>query len=124
MVFEAGLGVGAGFPDQAYLDEGGREAAREEILSGSELILGLAPPSVLDVLLLNPGAVYVGFLDPFGKRDLLEALARRGVSALSMEMIPRNHEGPENGCSELSGQPGGLRCCRACSQPSETGYFP
>ena len=89
VVFEAGLGVGAGFPDQAYLDEGGREAAREEILSGSELILGLAPPSVLDVLLLNPGAVYVGFLDPFGKRDLLEALARRGVSALSMEMIPR-----------------------------------
>ena len=89
VVFEAGLGVGAGFPDQAYLDEGGREAAREEILSGSELILGLASPSVLDVSLLNPGAVYVGFLDPFGKRDLLEALARRGVSALSMEMIPR-----------------------------------
>ena len=89
VVFEAGLGVAAGFPDQAYLDEGGREAAREEILSESELILGLAPPRERDVSLLKPGSVHIGFLDPFGRRDLLEALARQGVSALSMEMIPR-----------------------------------
>ena len=89
VVFEGGLGVAAGFPDQAYLDAGGREAAREETLSGSELILGLAPPRVLEVSLLKPGAVYIGFLDPFGKRESLEALARQGVSALSMEMIPR-----------------------------------
>ena len=89
VVFEAGLGVAAGFPDQAYLDEGGREVAREETLSGSELILSLAPPRVLDVSLLKPGTVHIGFLDPFGQRDLLEALARQGVSALSMEMIPR-----------------------------------
>ena len=89
VVFEGGLGVAAGFPDQAYLDAGGREAAREETLSGSDLILGLAPPRVLEVSLLKPGAVYIGFLDPFGKRELLEALARQRVSALSMEMIPR-----------------------------------
>ena len=89
VVFEGGLGVAAGFPDQAYLDTGGREAAREETLSGSDLILRLAPPRVLEVSLLRPGAVYIGFLDPFGKRELLEALARQGVSALSMEMIPR-----------------------------------
>ena len=89
VVFEGGLGVAAGFPDQAYLDAGGREAAREETLSGSDLILGLAPPRVLEVSLLKPGAVYIGFLDPFGKRESLEALARQGVSALSMEMIPR-----------------------------------
>ena len=89
VVFEAGLGVAAGFPDQAYLDEGGREAAREEILSGSELILSLGPPRALDASLLKPGTVHIGFLDPFGRRDLLEALARQGVSALSMEMIPR-----------------------------------
>ena len=89
VVFEGGLGVAAGFPDQAYLDAGGREAAREETLSGSDLILGLAPPRVLEVSLLKPGAVYIGFLDPVGKRESLEALARQGVSALSMEMIPR-----------------------------------
>ena len=89
VVFEGGLGVASGFPDQAYLDAGGREAAREETLSGSDLILGLAPPRVLEVSLLKPGAVYIGFLDPFGKRESLEALARQGVSALSMEMIPR-----------------------------------
>ncbi len=89
VVFEGGLGVAAGFPDQAYLDAGGREAAREETLSGSDLILGLAPPRVLEVSLLKPGAVYIGFLDPFGKRESLQALARQGVSALSMEMIPR-----------------------------------
>ena len=89
VVFEGGLGVAAGFPDQAYLEAGGREAAREETLSGSDLILGLAPPRVLEVSLLKPGAVYIGFLDPFGKRESLQALARQGVSALSMEMIPR-----------------------------------
>ena len=89
VVFEGGLGAAAGFPDQSYLDAGGRKAARKETLSGSDLILHLAPSRVLEVSLLKPGAVYIGFLDPFGKSELLGALARQRVSALSMEMIPR-----------------------------------
>ncbi len=89
VVFEGGLGKAAGFPDQAYVDAGGRQEERASVFSDSDLILRLGPPRALDVSLLKQGAVYIGFLDPFGKREVLEALALQGVSALSMEMIPR-----------------------------------
>ncbi len=87
--FEKGLGLAAGFPGESYRDAGGREAPREELFSGSNLLLRLGPPRVIEVSQMQSGSVYVGFLDPFEKPDLLESLAHQGVSALSMEMIPR-----------------------------------
>jgi NAD(P) transhydrogenase subunit alpha len=38
---------------------------------------------------MKPGAVHISFLDPFNEKDLINTMAERGVSGISMEMIPR-----------------------------------
>jgi NAD(P) transhydrogenase subunit alpha len=38
---------------------------------------------------MRSGTIHVSYLDPFNEKQLVQALATRGVTALSMEMIPR-----------------------------------
>ena len=38
---------------------------------------------------MKPGCVHVSFLDPFQETELIGQLAARGVSAVSLEMLPR-----------------------------------
>jgi H+-translocating NAD(P) transhydrogenase subunit alpha len=54
--------------------------------------------------LLSPGAVLIGFLDPLGQPDQILRLAERGITAFSMEMIPRTSRA--QGMDALSSQAG------------------
>jgi len=52
-------------------------------------VLRIQKPSVDEIDLLKNKAIHISFLDPFNERGLVEAFAGKGVTALSMEMIPR-----------------------------------
>jgi len=87
---EAGCGAGCGFADDAYAEAGAKVVAdRGEILAQSDLVLRLTKPSLDDIAVLKEGAIHVSYLDPFNEPALIDALRDRGVSAISMEMIPR-----------------------------------
>lgn len=88
---ESECGVAAGFPDDAYTEAGATIAESHEALLGSaDIVLRVRKPSPEDVDLLKSGAVHVSFLDPFNEKPLVEKLAEKGVTAISMEMIPRS----------------------------------
>ena len=38
---------------------------------------------------MKSGVIHISFLDPFKEKDLVQHLAARGVSAISLEMLPR-----------------------------------
>jgi H+-translocating NAD(P) transhydrogenase subunit alpha len=87
---EAGLGVRAGFVDQGYAQAGAEIVpGGEDLFRQAGIVLRVRRPMIEDVLLLPSGCVHVSFLDPFTESTLLRALARQGVSAISMELIPR-----------------------------------
>jgi NAD(P) transhydrogenase subunit alpha len=88
---EAGLGVAAGFPDDAYLKAGATVANdRKALVSSGDLVLRVRKPPVEEIPLLKPNAIHVSLLDPFNERDLVQKLAERGVSAISLEFLPRS----------------------------------
>ncbi|MCZ6709444.1 MAG: Re/Si-specific NAD(P)(+) transhydrogenase subunit alpha [Gammaproteobacteria bacterium] len=90
IVVESGVGESAGFVDQNYVDVGVTvQADRREILGRADIVLRVRKPEVAEVASLKSGAVHVSFLDPFNEKALVQALAARGVTAISMEMIPR-----------------------------------
>ncbi len=90
IVVESGVGESAGFIDQNYVDVGVTvQADRQEILGRADIVLRVRKPEVAEVASLKSGAVHVSFLDPFNEKALVQALAARGVTAISMEMIPR-----------------------------------
>ncbi len=89
LVVEEAVGLAAGFTDAQYREAGAKIMKRTEVVSGSDVVLRLAKPPAEEVGLLKEGCVHVSYLDPFNEKSLVDALARRGVNAISMEMIPR-----------------------------------
>lgn len=90
VVVETGLGETCRFDDSAY-DKAGASigSSREEMLKSADIVLRLRKPPAEEVELMKPGCVHVSYLDPFNEVDLVESLKDAGISAVSLEMIPR-----------------------------------
>ncbi len=87
---ESGLGETCRYPDQDYLDAGAVLAGpREEMLAGADMVLRLRKPPLEEVSLMRRGCIHVSYLDPFNEQELVQALQDAGISAVSLEMIPR-----------------------------------
>ncbi len=87
---EAGAGMAAGYPDGEYEAAGAAvRADRTALLGAADIVLRVRKPDSAETALLEPGCVHISFLDPFNEKPLVESLATRGVTLISMEMIPR-----------------------------------
>ncbi|MFP4358022.1 MAG: NAD(P) transhydrogenase subunit alpha [Puniceicoccaceae bacterium] len=85
-----GLGAAAGFPDRLFEEAGATVAAPpEEALAAADLVLRVNAPEERELESYRRGSLSVSLLDPFNNRGLLDAFARAGVDAISLEMIPR-----------------------------------
>jgi NAD(P) transhydrogenase subunit alpha len=84
---EAGLGDLSGHPDSEYTAAGAKIGGA---ISEADVVLRVRKPSSADVASLKRGALQLSFLDPFGEPDLIRTLASAGISAVSLEMIPRS----------------------------------
>ena len=88
---ESGIGAGANYSDAAYEKAGAAlRGDRAAALREADVVLRVRRPPAAEVALLKQGAVHVSFLDPFNETALVDALAQQGVSAVSMELVPRS----------------------------------
>ena len=85
---EHGAGVEAGFPDAEYQTAGARLVSAEDAL-GSDLVLKVRRPNAQEVEHLKPGALVIATMEPYGHREAIEAMAKAGVTAFAMELLPR-----------------------------------
>lgn len=90
VTIESGVGETIGVTDNDYSDVGATvHSDKAALLGEADLVLRLRKPPEEDIPHLKRGAIVVSHLDPFNEGDLLGKLAEAGVSAISMEMIPR-----------------------------------
>tara|TARA_R110001592_G_scaffold363393_1_gene687228 strand:+ start:72589 stop:73731 length:1143 start_codon:yes stop_codon:yes gene_type:complete len=90
LVVEAGLGTGSGFADSEYSEAGATVSTnRNELIGSADVLLRLRKPSIEDISLMKRGCIHISYLDPFNERELVTALKDAGITAISMEMIPR-----------------------------------
>lgn len=90
LIVEAGLGEGAGFADSDYSEAGATVSGdRNDLISSADVLLRLRKPAMEDIALMKRGCIHISYLDPFNERELVTALKDAGVTAISMEMIPR-----------------------------------
>ncbi|MBB1513725.1 Re/Si-specific NAD(P)(+) transhydrogenase subunit alpha [Tessaracoccus sp. MC1627] len=85
---ETGAGMLAALPDSAY-EEAGAAVVGPETAWSSDIVAMVGEPTDEHLERLHPGQLLIGFLHPRTGTDLVEALAARGVTALSMDMVPR-----------------------------------
>ncbi len=88
VVVEKGAGAKAAFPDSAYVDAGAKLASTADAWK-SDLVLSVNAPTPANIKRLKKGAIFVGVLSPALKPQLLEQLAKQGVTALAMDAVPR-----------------------------------
>ena len=85
---EAGAGDRAWFTDDDYAEAGAGVVSRSEALT-ADVVLMVGKPDTAVVAALRPGQVLIGMLSPLTDPDLVQALARTGVTAISLDMLPR-----------------------------------
>ena len=87
---ETGIGAGARIPDEEYRSAGASIApdARSAV-ANADIVARVRKPREDDLVGLASGVVHVSFLDPFNERALVASLASKGITGISMEMVPR-----------------------------------
>jgi len=87
---ESGAGAGAYFPDGAYEKAGVKVVkTADALLKDADAVLKVQAPALDEIDLLKSGAVLISFLQPSTQADIVRALAKRGVTAFSLELLPR-----------------------------------
>jgi NAD(P) transhydrogenase alpha subunit len=88
VVVETGAGERSSFPDDAYAAAGAVVGTAEEAWR-SDVVLRVNAPSVGDIARLPDGATLIGLLSPAFDPALVDALARRPITAMAMDAVPR-----------------------------------
>lgn len=96
VVVETGAGIGSNFSDEAYRQAGAEIAPTAEAAwQSADLVIKVRPPEQNialgkhEVDLMSEGCHLISFLFPAQNEKLLEQLAKRKITALSMDSIPR-----------------------------------
>ena len=86
---ERGAGERAAFPDDLYVKAGATAADRAQVLDGADLVVCVGRPDDAVLSAMPKKAVLLGLLAPLGDPDYVRRLADAGITALSMDTIPR-----------------------------------
>ena len=87
---ESGAGAGAYLGDDLYQKAGARVTGRAgELLRDADAVLKVQPPRESEISLLKKGAVLISFLQPATQGDTVRSLATHGITAFSLELLPR-----------------------------------
>jgi len=88
VVIESGAGVAADFSD-AQFAAAGATISHGQVLSEADVVLSIQPLTPEAMKSLKRGAITISFLSPTTAVDSIEAAVTAGVTALSMELVPR-----------------------------------
>jgi H+-translocating NAD(P) transhydrogenase subunit alpha len=89
VLVERGAGLGALIPDTAYEAAGAKIVSTDELYRDAEIVARVQKPSVEESKSLRTGQAVIGLLQPLLDPQLMDRLAKAGVSAISLDAIPR-----------------------------------
>ena len=90
LVVESGLGLTCRYEDSDYEKVGAIiSTSKEEMLNSADIVLRLRKPPQDELELMKKGCIHVSYLDPFNESELVDMMAEAGISAVSLEMLPR-----------------------------------
>ena len=89
VLVQSGAGDGAWFADSAYAEAGAAIVSRDELLADAGLVITIGRPDEHVVGALRPGQAVLGMLNPLADPAFAAELAARGVTAISLDGLPR-----------------------------------
>jgi NAD(P) transhydrogenase subunit alpha len=96
VVIESGAGVAAGYPDATYQEKGAKILSdRGAVFAQADIIVQVLccgandKNGASDLPLMRRGQVLIGFMRPLASAEPVQQIAHTGVSAYSVELMPR-----------------------------------
>jgi proton-translocating NAD(P)+ transhydrogenase subunit alpha len=96
VIVEKGAGVEAGYPDAMYTEKGAKIVAdRAAIFGTADIVVQVLAygsndrTGKADIPLMRREQALVGFLRPMGSKEIVQEIARTGVTSFSVELMPR-----------------------------------
>jgi H+-translocating NAD(P) transhydrogenase subunit alpha len=88
VVIESGAGVKSGFTDDQY-SAAGASVKSGNVISDADVVASVTALTPEQFKSLKKGALTISFLSPTTQVDSIQAAAANGVTALSLELVPR-----------------------------------
>jgi len=87
---ESAMGGLSGYSDDDYRAAGAEVVQdRKTLIASGDIILRVRKPPLNEIEWQKPGSIHISYFDPFNETKILDAFLSKGISAFSMEMIPR-----------------------------------
>ncbi len=87
VLIEFDAGTSSCASNEEYVDAGAAIQTKEYILKESDLVLKINPPEDKDI---PAGKIMVAILNPLSNTDIVQKLAKAGVTSFSLDMVPRS----------------------------------
>ena len=88
VVIESGAGVAAQYSDKQFSDAGA-QVKSTDVIADADVVLSVQPLNPAQMKTLKKSAITISFLSPTSSADSIEAAISAGVTAISLEMVPR-----------------------------------
>jgi len=88
VVVEKGAGTGSRIPDEEFA-KAGAAIGKASDASKADVVLKVRRPTDAELKGYKSGAAVIAIMDPYGNDAAVAALAKAGVTAFSMEFMPR-----------------------------------
>ena len=96
VAIQSGAGVDAGYPDAQYQEKGAKLLPdRAAVFAQSDIIVQVLcngandKNGTSDLALMRRGQLLIGFMRPLAAAEAIQEIARTGVTAFSVELMPR-----------------------------------
>jgi H+-translocating NAD(P) transhydrogenase subunit alpha len=87
LAVEPGAGIKSGILDEDYAAAGA--TIRPDAPRDADIVLKVRRPSEAELANYRSGALVIAIMDPFGNNAALDAMAKAGITAFAMELMPR-----------------------------------
>ena len=88
VAIESGAGLGAQANDNAYR-AAGAQVVSGDVLKSADVVLSVTALTPAQIATLKKGAITISFLSIVNQRESVEAAVKAGVTAFSLELVPR-----------------------------------
>ena len=89
VLIQSGAGDGASIPDADFTAAGAKVVAEDALYAEADVVLRVQKPTPEEVGKLRSGQVVIGLLQPLIDPQNAQALAAAGVTAISLDTLPR-----------------------------------
>lgn len=88
VIVEKAAGLESGISDNAFVDAGAKTGSAADAAK-ADIVLRVRRPNAAETKAMKPGAAVFAAMDPYGANDDVAAMAKAGLSAFAMELMPR-----------------------------------